>query len=63
MTSLRNRRIGHLGHGFGTAVMCAAASSDFWTCGQGDYEIELGANSFPKEVRALSTMYKPRFAI
>jgi hypothetical protein len=60
MTSLRNRRIGHLGHSFGTAVMYAASSSGFWTSGQGDYEIEFGANSYPKETRAYRKRAKKR---
>jgi hypothetical protein len=36
------------------------ASSDFWTYSQGDYEIELGASSFPKEMRAYRKRAKKR---
>ena len=51
MSSVRDRRIGNRGHSFGTAVIYTA-SSDFWVHYQGDYEIELGTKSRPKEVRA-----------
>jgi hypothetical protein len=59
MTSLRNRRIGDQGHSFGTAAIYAV-SSNFWTYSQGDYEIELGAKSFPKEMRAYRKRAKKR---
>jgi hypothetical protein len=62
MTSLRNRRIGDQGRCFGTAAIYAA-SSDFWTYSQGDYEIELGAKSFPKEMRAYRKRAKKRGAL
>ena len=51
MTNLRNRRIGNNGHSFGTAAIYSARS-EFWTYGQGDYEIQLGVKSFPEEMRA-----------
>jgi len=59
MTILRNRRIGNQGHSFGTAAIYAA-SSNFWTYSQRDYEIELGAKSFPKEMRAHRKRAKKR---
>lgn len=51
MASLRNRRIGNNGHSFGT-VAIYSARSEFWTYGQGDYEIQFGVKSFPEEMRA-----------
>jgi hypothetical protein len=51
VTRFRDRRIGNHGHSFGTATIYAARS-EFWTCNQGDYKIELGAKSYPKETRA-----------
>jgi hypothetical protein len=59
MTSLRNRRIGNQGHSFGTGTIYAA-SSNFWTYGHCDYEIELGAKTFPKEMRAYRKRAKER---
>jgi hypothetical protein len=59
MASLRNRRIGNNGHSFGTAAIYWARS-EFWTYGQGDYEIQLGAKSFPKEMRAYRQRAKER---
>ena len=59
MASLRNRRIGNNGHSFGTAAIYAARS-DFWTYGQGDYEIEFGGDSYPKEMRAYRQRAKER---
>jgi hypothetical protein len=59
MTSLRNRRIGNQGHAFGTGTIYAA-SPNFWTFGHCDYEIELGAQTFPKEMRASRKRAKER---
>jgi|ERR1700722_18330129 hypothetical protein len=59
MTSLRNRRIGNQGHAFGTGTIYAA-SSNFWTFGHCDYEIELGAQTYPKEMRAYRKRAKER---
>ena len=59
MTNLRNRRIGNNGHSFGTAAIYSARS-EFWTCGQGDYEIQLGGDSYPKEMRAHRQRAKER---
>src|ERR1035437_8052405 len=59
MACLRNRRIGNNGHSFGTAAIYAARS-DFWTYGQGDYEIEFGGDSYPKEMRAYRQRAKER---
>ena len=59
MTSLRNRRIGNQGHAFGTGTIYAASSS-FWTFGHCDYEIELGAKTFPKQMRAYRKQAKKR---
>jgi hypothetical protein len=59
MTSLRNRGIGNQGHAFGTGTIYAA-SSNFWTYGHCDYEIELGAQTFAKEMRAYRKRAKER---
>jgi hypothetical protein len=59
MTSLRNRRIGDQGRSFGTAAIYAA-SSNFWTYSHGDYEIDLWAKTFPKEMRAYRKRAKKR---
>ena len=59
MASLRNRRIGNNGHSFGTAAIYWARS-EFWTYGQGDYEIQLGVKSFPEEMRAYRKRAKKR---
>jgi hypothetical protein len=59
MTSMRNRRIGNQGHSFGTSTIYAA-SSNYWTYGHGDYEIEFGAQTFPKEMRAYRKRAKKR---
>ena len=59
MASLRNRRIGNNGHSFGTAAIYSARS-EFWTYGQGDYEIQLGGDSYPKEMRAYRQRAKER---
>ena len=56
---MTNRRIGDQGHCFGTAAIYAA-SSNFWTYSQGDYEIDLWAKSFPKEMRAYRKRAKKR---
>jgi hypothetical protein len=56
---MTNRRIGNQGHSFGTAAIYAARS-DFWTYCQGDYEIELWARSFPKEMQAYRQRAKER---
>jgi hypothetical protein len=59
MGNLRNRRIGNNGHSFGTAVIYSARS-EFWTYGQGDYEIKLGGDTYPKEMRAYRKRAKER---
>jgi hypothetical protein len=59
MGSLKNRRIGNNGHSFGTAVIYSARS-EFWTYGQGDYEIKLGGDTYPKEMRAYRKRAKER---
>jgi hypothetical protein len=55
----RDRRIGDQRHSFGTAAICMARS-EFWTYGQGDYEIKLGTQSFAKEMRAYRNRAKAR---
>jgi hypothetical protein len=48
---MRNRRIGNHGYSFGTAAVYAARPYT-WKHYRGDYEIEFGSKSFPKEMRA-----------
>ena len=59
MTSLRNRRIGNNGHSFGTAAIYAARPYT-WKHYEGDYEIEFGSKSFPREMRAYRQRAKER---
>ena len=51
MKTSKIRRIGAKGFAYGTAAIYAA-TPNFWTCCAGDYEVELGKKSYPKEMRS-----------